>query len=105
MYLSDEIKKELVERIKLVISPEKVILFGSYATGKATDESDIDILIVEKEVKSKMEEKRKIRKSLSGIDIPKDILVVSEEEFNFYKKEFGSVIKEAYNKGIELWSI
>jgi uncharacterized protein len=39
----------LVERIKKE-SPEKIILFGSYAYGDPTEESDIDILVVTSDV-------------------------------------------------------
>jgi uncharacterized protein len=35
----------LVERI-ITASPERIILFGSYAYGEPTEDSDIDILIV-----------------------------------------------------------
>ena len=38
----------LVERIKKE-SPEKIILFGSYAYGKPSEDSDIDILVVTSE--------------------------------------------------------
>jgi len=41
----------------------------------------------------------KIRKALRHLDYSKDIIVVSDEEFNFYKNEFGSLYKEAYEKG------
>lgn len=43
-------KKKVIERIVRVLSktykPEKIVLFGSYAYGKPTEESDIDLLIV-----------------------------------------------------------
>ena len=39
----DEKKLEKIkEKIVNAVSPEKIILFGSYARGKATGESDID---------------------------------------------------------------
>ena len=40
----------LVERIKKE-SPEKIILFGSYAYGEPTEDSDIDILVVTSETR------------------------------------------------------
>ncbi len=36
----------LIERIKEVYEPEKVILFGSYAYGQPDAESDVDLLII-----------------------------------------------------------
>lgn len=39
------LQKEIVERLK-PLEPDKIILFGSYADGTATDDSDIDLFIV-----------------------------------------------------------
>lgn len=38
----EEIKKTIVK----AISPEKIILFGSCARGEATEESDIDMVVI-----------------------------------------------------------
>ncbi len=38
--------QEVVEEIKKGYDPEKIILFGSYAYGKPTPDSDIDLFIV-----------------------------------------------------------
>lgn len=37
---------QVVDRIKEKYEPEKIILFGSYAYGKPTEDSDIDLFIV-----------------------------------------------------------
>lgn len=37
---------EIVERIKKEYDPEKIILYGSYAYGKPTEDSDIDLFII-----------------------------------------------------------
>ena len=99
MKLNDDIKIDIIERIKDNVEAIKIILFGSYAYGEPTIDSDIDLIIIEKNIKSKINELRKIRKALRHLDYSKDIIVVSDEEFNFYKNEFGSVYKEAYEKG------
>ena len=38
--------KKIAERLKKEYKAERVILFGSYATGDATEESDIDLFII-----------------------------------------------------------
>ena len=38
--------KKISERLKKEYHAEKVILFGSYATGKITEDSDVDILVI-----------------------------------------------------------
>lgn len=40
------IAKRYVEKVKTVVSPEMVVLYGSHVKGKAGDESDIDIAVV-----------------------------------------------------------
>ncbi len=37
---------EIVDRIKREYEPERIILYGSYAYGKPTEDSDIDLFIV-----------------------------------------------------------
>ena len=38
--------KKISERLKKEYHAEKVILYGSYATGDATEDSDVDILVI-----------------------------------------------------------
>ncbi len=44
----EKLKLDLVERLKK-IDPEKVILFGSYAYGTPTEDSDVDLYVVTKD--------------------------------------------------------
>ena len=41
-----ELILEIVEQIKSGYEPERIILYGSYAYGKPTEDSDIDLLII-----------------------------------------------------------
>ncbi len=43
-----ELKKKIISLLG-PLDPEKIILFGSYAWGEPTDESDIDLYIVTKD--------------------------------------------------------
>jgi uncharacterized protein len=96
------LKQQIVAALK-PLDPEKVILFGSYAYGTPTPDSDLDICIVKKRYESKWKEKEKIRKLLIDISLPKDILVSYPEEYDFYKKEINSVFNEIDIKGDILW--
>ena len=99
MKLSEKVKKEIVENISKENNIIKIILFGSYAYGEPNINSDIDLIIIEDKFESKIKELKKIRKLLRDIDYAKDIIILNNEEFEFYKNEFGSVYKEAYEKG------
>jgi len=98
----EEIKLQIVKAL-MPLRPEKIILFGSFAYGNPTEDSDIDICIVEKDYTDKWEEKTKIRKLLSNIHVPMDILNPKLDEFEFYKKEINSVYYDADKQGILLW--
>jgi uncharacterized protein len=99
-----EIKAEIVTALK-PLNPVEIILFGSYAYGTPTDDSDLDICVVENDYKNKWEEKSKIRKALKNINIAKDIMVETE---NFLAEHSGSNwINSAWydiaNKGVVLY--
>jgi len=36
----------VIQQIADVAKPEKIVLFGSYATGESTPDSDLDILVI-----------------------------------------------------------
>jgi len=96
------IEKEIVFRLKQ-LNPERIVLFGSYGYGNPNENSDLDICVISNSPIPKSEKKRKIRHLLNGISIPKDILTPSVEEYEFYRKEIGSVYKEIDEKGKILW--
>jgi predicted nucleotidyltransferase len=96
------IEKEIVSRLK-PINPERIILFGSYVYGNHDKNSDLDICIITDSEIAKSVKKRKIRYLLKGITIAKDILTPTVEEYEFYRKEAGSVYMEIDKKGKILW--
>lgn len=104
MKLDQQICKELCRRIVELTHPAKIILFGSYAAGDASTESDIDILVIKEGVTSKRRESVAIWKVLRDIPLAKDILVATPDEFDFYRHEAGSVMRTAAEKGIVLYA-
>ena len=97
-----ETKKKIVEALK-PLNPEKIILFGSYAYGNPTQDSDLDICVVEKNYESKVEDAFKIRNLLNDIRMSIDILNPTLNEYNFYINEINSVYYDIETKGDVLW--
>lgn len=91
--------KEAVDRIIKRFNPEKIILFGSYAYGKPTADSDIDLMIVMDTDEKPHKRAVLIRKALKDIGIPKDIIVKTPQEFERFKDIVGTVIYPAAHKG------
>lgn len=101
----EKIKHDIVERLK-PIDPDKIILFGSYAYGIPTEDSDIDLCIIESSIHSKAQEKAKIRALLKDINISKDILVENSVDFKKHSSEqwINTALYDAAHKGIVIYA-
>lgn len=73
---------EIKEKIVREINPEKIILFGSYAWGNPTDNSDLDLLIIKKSKESRLDRQMDLERKLWGSGVPMDLLVYTQEEIN-----------------------
>ena len=73
---------EIKERIVKEIDPEKIILFGSYAWGTPTNDSDLDLFIVQKSREPRKSRQNFLRKKMVGSGVPVDLLVYTPEEVN-----------------------
>jgi len=69
-----------VERIVEALHPEKVVLFGSYAYGQPTSDSDVDLLVVMETDKPGKERYLSVCRLLRPRTFPVDILVRTPQE-------------------------
>lgn len=102
---SVEVEKEVARLVKVLVrryQPEKIILFGSLAYGKATEESDIDLLVI-KETREPRIYRRS--KALSGIPrrVPLDVLILTPEEVAFLEEKQSPFIREILTQGKVLY--
>jgi predicted nucleotidyltransferase len=101
--INDQILQEMVQAIIREVDPEKIILFGSQAQGPARPDSDLDLLIVEREgfgeKRSRREELARIRRALSEFFIAKDILVFSQEEVARWRNSINHIIATSLRDG------
>ncbi len=76
--------RKLAQTITKNYDARKIFLFGSYAYGKPTSSSDLDICIITNlKNRRKIDVIRDIRKELSSFLLfPLDILLYEEKEFN-----------------------
>ena len=44
--ITEELIREIKDRIVSAVHPEKIIIFGSYAYGTPTKDSDLDLLVI-----------------------------------------------------------
>lgn len=96
--------KAISKRLKKEYKAERVILFGSYAKGKATEDSDIDILVIapakERFFERMATVKRLIRDLRDGLPVAP--IVLTKQEVEERVKIGDQFVKEILEKGIEL---
>lgn len=97
-------QREIVTRIVDAIHPLKIILFGSSAYGDTSPDSDIDLIVITETPLPKRQTSVALWNILGNIPLPKDIIVTSLEEFDFYSHEAGSVMKTANEKGVVIYA-
>ena len=96
--------KGFIGRVRADISLKEVFLFGSRATGKATKDSDIDLLIVSDYFKGMSPFKRGAKMyDYWTLRIPVDFLCFTVDEFNLLKKRI-SIVHAAIQEGISFTS-
>jgi predicted nucleotidyltransferase len=89
--------------IRIQFHPDKIILFGSYARGDATEDSDVDLLVV-METKERMNRRAlSIRKALWGFSVPKDILVRTPREFQERSNQSWNILYFVAHEGKVLY--
>lgn len=72
----DAVVRKIAEEFK----PDQVILFGSYAYGKPTVDSDVDLLVVMESTEPRARRGVKILYRLLDIPFPIDVLVRTPQE-------------------------
>ncbi len=81
--ISTDVIEEVKNRLIAVYNPTAIYIFGSYAWGTPTDDSDLDLLVVVKDSTEKaFKRSYSGMNALWGLDISKDLLVYTQEEFD-----------------------
>lgn len=93
----EKLKPEIIERL-MPLSPDKIILFGSYAYGTPNDDSDIDLFLLRDDLKVeniksyKLELQKKLfdiqKKYLLSIDLFVDSTSRMENRISTVKDQF-----------------
>lgn len=98
-----DVLQEMVQRIVEAAHPRRIVLFGSYARGMARAESDLDLLIVMPDGVHCRRAAQEIYRSLWGMNISKDIVVVTESDVGSQADDHTRIIRPALRDGLELY--
>lgn len=94
----DSITKQLIQKYQ----PEKIILFGSAATGSMTSDSDLDFLVIKDDKKSRHDRMVEVYKLIDK-DIAADFLVYTPSELTARVKMGDPFIKSVLSEGRVLY--
>ncbi|MBI3014723.1 MAG: nucleotidyltransferase domain-containing protein [Candidatus Tectomicrobia bacterium] len=102
--MSETLLDEIVRRIVEVARPERIILFGSAARGRRGPDSDLDFLVVKSGVSHRRRLAQQIHRTLFGIGVPVDIIVVTPEDIQTFRDKVGTIIGPALREGREVYA-
>ena len=91
--------ERMVQSIVRRFAPERIILFGSHATGSAGADSDVDLLVVMTPRRSKAAQEIDILKALRRYRMPKDVIVTTPADFAWRKRIPGTIERPAALEG------
>lgn len=98
------IRDYVAELERANIHPQKVILFGSYATGEAREWSDIDLSIITNDFEGKgiLERQLILGRANQDLQAPLDLIGYTPEEVD--QCESGTLLYEIVKHGQEIQS-
>jgi predicted nucleotidyltransferase len=92
-----------VRRIARELRPQKIILFGSYAYGNPTPDSDVDLLVVMKTRAPRVKRYLAVSRLLMPRPFAVDIIVKTPREIKTAIKRGDFFIEEIYSQGKVLY--
>jgi predicted nucleotidyltransferase len=92
---------KILSLIVSLVSPDQIMLFGSYARGDNTEKSDIDLLIVKKDLKNSNEMTDLLYRAFynNKIGIPVDLIVIDYNKYLELNNETGYIYKTIKHEG------
>lgn len=105
--LDSDVLESFREAVLRNVDPLLVILFGSQAQGTANEDSDIDLLVIDRQPFSPSRSRRRIigdiRRTIPASKWPVDVLLFDSRELNRWRSTTNHVIARALRDGIVLY--
>lgn len=90
---------EAGRRISVAAPGARVILFGSHARAEGDPRSDLDLLVIEPEVENAAMESVRLHRTLRGLGVPADVVVVDEDLARRRSAVAGTMVERALREG------
>lgn len=97
---------EATQKLITTYNPIEIYLFGSYVWGKPNEESDLDFLVIVDECNNKVRYSALVEghRALVGMNISKDIFLLSKREFDEYGNDPRRMYYKIKNQGRKLYA-
>ncbi|MCY4056792.1 MAG: nucleotidyltransferase domain-containing protein [Gammaproteobacteria bacterium] len=99
----DAILEAMVRRLTDRFNPERILLFGSRATSRATEWSDVDLLVVMPDGTDRRQAAIEMHVALGDLPAAKDIVVTTPAHIKQRGHVIGSVLRTALREGTVLY--
>ena len=99
-------KKQIQQMADIIAEkfhPEKIILFGSYARGDATEDSDVDLLIIKNVDEPRYKRSVPVYNLLVNFKFDLDVLVYTSDELNEWRAVNEALPTKAEKEGLLLY--
>jgi predicted nucleotidyltransferase len=92
---------KIISMIVSLVSPDQIVLFGSYARGDNTEKSDIDLLIIKKGLKNGREINNILYRAFfeNKIDISNDLISIDYNKYLELNNTIGYIYKTIKEEG------
>ena len=91
-----------VKEVAQEFAPQKIVLFGSYAKGGATDDSDVDLMVIMSHKKRNVEQALEIDQRIQR-SFPLDLIVKTPAEVKSRLAQKDIFINSVVNEGKVLY--
>ena len=99
--MDQQVVKKIIDLIVSTVSPDQIILFGSYARGDQKKNSDIDLLVLKKNLFNEREMTNHLYKSIykHDITVPIDIISFDYDKYHEVNDMIGFIYRTIKNEG------
>ena len=101
---TERVLAEIVRRIVVALHPERIILFGSYAYGTPSSDSDVDLLVIMETMARPVDRYLAVSRLIRPRPFPLDILVKTPDEVGGALAKGDPFIQEIVTRGRVLYA-
>lgn len=95
--------RRIAQRIAAACDPELILLYGSFAKGQATVDSDVDLLVVVAGEARTRELAAELRELVDGLPVPVDLKVITKQRMEDRRQGPHGFLRSILSSGVMLY--